>query len=60
MFVVCYSLGATHDGQNGCADSDYIMAPSSSAQVGASAYNPWLFSTCSIDEIRNKINDLSK
>ena len=60
LFILC-SLGAIHDGQqNKCNGTvGYVMAPSSGARVGVTAINPWMFSSCSVEEIETVIDKLN-
>lgn len=53
-----HSLSAVHDGvQNACSATDqYIMAAISSASTGSTANNPWIFSTCSVQEMNARLN----
>ncbi|XP_060070737.1 uncharacterized protein LOC132550664 [Ylistrum balloti] len=55
-----HSLGAKHDGvDNNClANNAYVMAASSSSQTGTSARHPWIFSSCSVIEINNLLDNL--
>ncbi|XP_013409946.1 uncharacterized protein LOC106173376 [Lingula anatina] len=56
-----HNLGAYHDGDgNTCREADqYIMAAVAASTTSANHYNPYNFSTCSVDYFRNLINDLN-
>ncbi|XP_067654578.1 uncharacterized protein [Haliotis asinina] len=53
-----HSLGALHDGtDNSCKSEDrYVMAPISHDETPGNKFNPWFFSTCSVQYFADYIN----
>ncbi|KAK6182237.1 hypothetical protein SNE40_009965 [Patella caerulea] len=55
-----HSLGALHDSDAGCNDTDrYIMAGSIQTESSANTLNPWYFSSCSVAAIEQYVNTVN-
>lgn len=54
------SLSARHDSEgNSCnGDDGFIMSAVSKIHLGATAINPWIFSTCSTNYFTSKLDNL--